>query len=56
MKIESEELLKKSIITSFYEEVKSKNKWNKVLNNYIKPLIKLLNPESNENLKIQKIS
>jgi len=55
-KDETEEILKKNIIKSFYKEVKSKNKWNKVLNNYIKPLIKLLNPESNKNLKIQKIS
>ena len=55
-KKESEEILKSNLEKSFYEEVKSKKRWNKVLNNYIKPIIKLFNPEANENWEIQKIS
>jgi transposase len=55
-KNESEEILKNNLEKSFYTETKSKKRWNKVLNNYIKPIIKLLNPIDNENLKIQKNS
>ena len=55
-KDESKELLKDNLEKSFYDNVKFKEKWNKILNNYIKPIIKLLNPKENENLKIQKIS
>jgi transposase len=55
-KKESTKILKDNLEKSFYKKVKSKKKWNKILNNYIKPIIKLLNPTENKNLKIQKIS
>jgi transposase len=54
-KAESKKNLFDLVEKSFYEIVESKNKWNKVLNNYIKPIIKQVNPENNLNLKIQKI-
>lgn len=55
-KNEREDILNDLVETSFYENVKSKNKWNKVLNNYFKPIIKLLNPEHNAEWEVQKIS
>ena len=54
-KEKSEEILKDIISKSFYQIVQSKNKWNKVLNNYIKPVIKLFNPNENVNWEVQKI-
>ena len=48
-------ILQGIIRKSFYEVVKSKNKWNKVLNNYILPKIKSYNPEFNENWEVQKV-
>jgi transposase len=50
-----EKILKEFTEKSFYEIVPSKNKWNKVLNNYIKPIIKLFNPNDNSNWEVQKI-
>ena len=43
------------IMKVFYDRVNSKNKWNKVLNNFILPKIKLYNPEINTNWEVQKI-
>ena len=40
------------VTDSFYEVVESKNKWNKVKNNFILPKY---NPEFNEDWEIQKI-
>ena len=40
---------------TFYMKVKSKNKWNKVSNNFILPKIKLHSPEFNEDWEVQKI-
>jgi len=54
-KEKSKKILRGIIKKSFYNKVQSKNKWNKVLNKYIKPKIKLLNPENNINWEIQKI-
>ena len=47
--------LKEIIGDSFYDVVESKNKWNKVFNNYILPKIKLYSPEFNEDWEVQKI-
>lgn len=55
-KKEKEKLLSELVEKSFYEKVKSKKKWNKVLNNYIKPIIKKLNPKHNTEWEVQKIS
>lgn len=52
---QSKEILYDLIEKSFYEIVKSKNRWNKILNNYIKPIIKQTSPKNNLTLKIQKI-
>ena len=52
-KDERKEKLMKIIKTSFYNVVKSKNKWNKVSNNYIKRKIKLYSPEFNEDWEVQ---
>lgn len=52
---ELEKILKEFTEKSFYKLVPSKNKWKKVLNNYIKPIIKLFNPNDNLNWKVQKI-
>jgi len=54
-KEESESLLKELISKFFYQIVESKSKWNKVLNNYIKPIIKLFNPNENSDWEVQKI-
>jgi transposase len=51
-----EKILKEYIEKSFYELVPSKNKWNKVLNNYIKPIIKLFNPTENSDWEVQKVN
>lgn len=45
--------LKEIVENTFYEAVKSKNMWNKVLNNYIKPTIKKLHPRYNSNVKLE---
>lgn len=55
-KKEKEKLLSELVEKSFYEKVESKIKWNKVLNNYIKPIIKKLNPKHNTEWEVQKIS
>lgn len=47
--------LKEIVEKSFYHGVKSKNMWNKVLNNYIKPTIKKLHPRYNSNVKLEKV-
>ncbi|MDR2624529.1 MAG: transposase [Methanobrevibacter sp.] len=54
-KDEKEEILKSFVEKSFYDIVPSKNKWNKISNNYIKPLIKLFNPHENTDWEVQKI-
>ena len=38
---------------SFYNAVKSKTMWNKVLNNYIKPVIKKLHLRYNSEVKLE---
>lgn len=53
-KNERENILKDLVETSFYKNVKSKTKWNKISNNYFKPIIKLLNPKHNPELEVQK--
>ena len=45
--------LKEIVEDSFYKTVKSKTMWNKVLNNYIKPPIKKLNPRYNSEVKLE---
>ena len=47
--------LQEIISNSFYKIVKSKNKWNKVLNNFILPKIKLYSPEFNKDWEVQKV-
>ena len=47
--------LKEIVEESFYNGVESKNMWNKVLNNYIKPIIKKLHPRYNCNVKLEKV-
>ena len=54
-KKERQSILEEIITESFYEVVKSKNKWNKVLNNFILPKIKLYSPEFNTNWEVQKV-
>ena len=55
LKKEDRKRILESIISdSFYNLVENKNKWNKVLNNYIIPKIKLYSPEFNEELVVQK--
>ena len=45
--------LKEIVENSFYNAVKSKTMWNKVLNNYIKPTIKKLHPRYNSEVKLE---
>ena len=54
-KKERKALLEEIIEDSFDEVVKSKNKWNKVLNNYILPKIKSTSPELNKEWEVQKV-
>ena len=54
-KKERQAKLEEIITNSFYEVVESKNKWNKVLNNFILPKIKLYSSEFNEDWEVQKI-
>jgi len=37
----------------FYKVVKHKTMWNKVLNNYIKPIIKKIHPRYNSDVKLE---
>jgi len=55
-KEEAKDLLRSIVQMSYYKIISNKNKWNKVLNNYIKPKIKNLCPELNVNLEVQKVS
>lgn len=52
-KYEKLELLKSIVEKSYYEAVKSKTMWNKVLNNYIKTTIKKLHPRYNSDVKLE---
>ena len=45
--------LNELVENSFYETVKSKSMWNKVLNNYIKPTIKRLHPHYNSDVILE---
>ena len=45
--------LKEIVENSFYNTVKSKTMWNKILNNYIKPTIKKLHPRYNSEVKLE---
>ena len=45
--------LKEIVENSFYNTVKSKTMWNKVLNEYIKPPIKKLHPRYNSEVKLE---
>ena len=55
-KKESFELLRSIVQMGYYKIIGSKNKWNKVLNNYIKPKIKNLCPELNLEWEVQKVN
>lgn len=55
-KDQAKDLLRSIVQMSYYKIIGDKNKWNKVLNNYIKPKIKNLNPELNVDMEIQKVS
>ena len=52
-KEEKLELLKSIVEKSFYKVVECKKMWNKVLNNYIKPIIKKLHPRYNSDVKLE---
>ena len=54
-KKERKALLQEIIENSFYEVIKSKNKWNKVLNEFILPKIKLTSPKFNKDWEVQKV-
>ena len=54
-KTERQSLMEDIIKETFYMKVKSKNKWNKVSNNFILQKIKLHSPEFNEDWEVQKI-
>lgn len=41
---------------SYYKIIGDKNKWNMILNKYIKPKIKNLCPELNVDMEVQKVS
>ena len=45
--------LKEIVENSFYKVVKHKTMWNKVLNNYIKPIIKKIHPRYNSDVKLE---
>ena len=49
---ETERILKEVMTESFYNDVPSKNKWTTVLDDYIKPLIKKINPKDNLNWEV----
>ena len=54
-KKERKAILENIITESFYDKVKSKNKWNKVLNNYILVKIKRISPKFNKDWEVQKV-
>lgn len=54
-KKERKEILYDLVYNAFYLVVLSKEKWNKVLNNYIKPTIKSIHPRINSDVVIQKV-
>ena len=54
-KKEREEILYDLVKNIFYMAVLSKDKWNSVLNNFIKPIIKSIHPRINSNVQIQKV-
>ena len=54
-KEERKAVLQNIIKNSFYEVVKSKNKWNKVSNNFILTKIKSTSPEFNKDWEVQKV-
>ena len=55
-KEETKRILEEEITKSFYNNVTSKNKWNTIRENYIKPIIKLLNPKHNYNWEVQRVN
>ena len=55
-KNEREKILSDLVETSFYKNVELKTKWNKITNNFFKPIIKKLNPKHNTEWEVQKIS
>lgn len=54
-KKERGEILYDLVKNIFYMAVLSKDKWNSVLNNFIKPIIKSIHPRINSNVEIQKV-
>ena len=50
---ETKRVLEEEMTKSFHYNVPSKNKWNKVRENYIKPIIKTLNPKHNSDWEVQ---
>ena len=54
-KEETKRILEEEMTKSFYNSVKSKNKWNTICENYIKPIIKIQNPKHNFNWEIQRV-
>ena len=55
-KEEALELLRSIVRMSYYKIVGDKNKWNKVLDNYIKPKIDIIFPELSGECEVQKVS
>ena len=55
-KEEANDLLRSIVQMSYYKIIGDKNKWNMVLNKYIKPKIKILCPKLNVDLEVQKVS
>lgn len=54
-KTKRKEILEEIVKDSFNETVKNKKKWDKVLNNYIKPKIKSTSPEFNTDWEVKYI-
>ena len=54
-KTEREEILQDLVYNAFHLVVLSKEKWNKVLNEYVKPIIKSLHPRINSDVVLQKV-
>ena len=54
-KKERKEILYDLVKNIFYLSVLSKDKWNTVLNNFIKPIIKSIHPIINSEVIIQKV-
>ena len=55
-KEEAKDLLRSIVKMSYYKIIGDKNKWNMILNKYIKPKIKNLYPELNVDMEVQKVS